>query len=238
MEWYPQDKKELSKVIDKFLEQKLELKQKQINGLIVPHAGYSFSGEIVGKAYALLKEQKPKIAIILAPSHYLPLSGIASHNQPNWQTSLGNIDIIDNNFHKIDISKEHAIDNQVPFLQKLGFKKILPLVIGEITREQAKEIASEISKIEAIIIVSTDLSHFLPYNEAVKKDKETIKAIENLDSEKLSKIENSACGIYPLKIIVELCKIKNWMPKLIEYKNSGDITGDKSSVVGYASFCF
>jgi len=239
MEWYPQDKKELNSILKSFLAEKPKIKQNSIHGIIVPHAGYVYSGKISGKAYSLLKGKEDSIAIILAPSHYVSLKGIASHNQQSWKTALGSIKVIDSEFPKQDISSEHAIGNQIPFLQKLGFKKILPLMVGEITKERAEQTAESLTKIKnAVFIVSTDLSHFLSYEQALKKDKETINAIGNLNSEKLAEAENSACGAFPLLILLEICGLKNWKPKLIEYKNSGDITGDKERVVGYAGFWF
>jgi len=237
-EWYPQDKKELSDIIEGFLDLKTNLQKKEIHGVIVPHAGYEFSGEIAGKAYSLLKGIKNKKAIILAPSHYLKLDGAVSHNESEWITSLGKIKINQRGFPKQNISQEHAIDNQIPFLQRLGFNEILPLVIGEINQEEAKQIAESLIRLGGILIISTDLSHFLDYEKAKEKDKGTIGAIEELNLEKLEKIENGACGIYPLMIALELCKIKKWKPKLVEYKNSGDITKDKDSVVGYAGIVF
>jgi len=238
MEWYPQDKKELNRLLDEFLSQESKIKSEKVNGIIAPHAGYSYSGAIAGKAYALLKDCKSKKAVILSPSHYIPLQGVVSHDKDSWENPLGKISLTKNTFQKMNISQEHAIGNQIPFLQKLGFKEILPIVVGEITSEEAKEIAKQISSFEGVFIISSDLSHFLSYNEAEKKDKETIKAILKLKSKRLSSIDNSACGVFPLLILIELCKLKKFMPKLIEYKNSGDITGDKEQVVGYASFWF
>ncbi len=237
--WYPQDKKELNGLLEQFLSQETEAEHRQIHGLIVPHAGYAYSGALAGKAYAMLKNSKHKKAIILAPSHYFPLSKATSHTESEWITALGKIRVNQNGFERTNISQEHAIDNQIPFLQKLGFREILPLVVGEIDIEEAREIAEKLAGIkDSIIIISTDLSHFLPYEQAIKKDKETIKAIESLDAEKLLKIDNCACGIFPLLALIELCGIKKFRPKLLEYKNSGDITGDKSNVVGYACFAF
>ena len=237
MEWYPSDKEELNGFLEDFMKDKPKIDAKAVNGVIVPHAGYEYSGKIAGKAYALLKGTKHKKAIILAPSHYFPLNKATSHTESEWITPLGKIKVNQNGFEKTNISQEHAIDNQVPFLQKLGIKEILPLVVGEIDSDEAREIAEKIARIkDSLVIVSTDLSHFLPYQEAEKEDRETIKSIESLDGKKLG--ENSACGIFPLLILIELCKIKKFKPKLIEYKNSGDITGDKSGVVGYASFFF
>jgi AmmeMemoRadiSam system protein B len=241
MDWYPQNEKELADLIDSYLGNKSkDNKNQEINGIIVPHAGYEFSGKIAGKAYSLLENMKSKTAIILAPSHYKELTGFATHNESFWKTPLGKIKIKDNDFKKLNLSEEHAIDNQIPFLQKLGFTEILPIMIGEINKIEAEQIANQLIDYldNSVLIISTDLSHFLTYKEAVKKDKETLTAIKNLNSKKLMSLENSACGIYPLLILIEICKIKGWKPQLIQYKNSGDITNDKSRVVGYSSFIF
>ena len=109
-------------------------------------------------------------------------------------------------------------------------------MIGQIDLNGAREIAEKIKDFKGVFIVSSDLSHFLSYEKAVKKDKETIKILEDLDFSKLEKMD--ACGQFPLMVLMELCKIKKWRPKLIEYKNSGDITGERESVVGYASIRF
>ncbi len=234
--WYPQEKEELEKEINSFLSQNSDRGTKNINGLIVPHAGYEFSGKIAGKAFSSIKNQAINKAVIIGPSHYISLTGVLSSNKSIWETSLGDTKILSNDFKKAKIEQEHSIDNQVPFLQKLGVREILPLMVGEITNEQASEIAQKLSKIPALYVFSTDLSHFLPYEMAREKDKQTIKLIENLDLQNFHKID--ACGFYPLLIMMHLCKLKNWKPSLIEYKNSGDITGEKNSVVGYSSFYF
>lgn len=232
MQWYPQNKEELNSLLDKFLK-KSKIQKQKVHGLIVPHAGYDFSGAIAGKAFSLIKDNTLKKAVIVAPSHYATFTGIASLNK--IKTPLGEIKIIQNNYPKLEY--EHAINNQIPFLQKLNPNiEILPLIIGEINEKQAQEIAEEISNINGIYIFSSDLSHFLPYSQAVEKDKQTIKIIENLDIKNWKKID--ACGFYPLLIMMYLCKKRQWKPKLIEYKNSGDIIRDKTQVVGYASFSF
>lgn len=234
--WYPQEKEKLEKEINNFLNEKAGIEKKDIIGLIVPHAGYEFSGKIAGKAFSIAKEKGIKKAVILGPSHYLSFSGILASNKEKWETSLGDIKIFDSDFKKAKIEQEHSIDNQIPFLQSIGIKETLPLVIGEISEEEAINIAEKLSKIPALYVFSTDLSHFLPYEKAVKKDRETIKIIEELDIPNFHKID--ACGFYPLLIMMHLCRMKNTKPHLIEYKNSGDITGEKESVVGYSSFCF
>lgn len=225
--WYPKNKEELSKVLDEYIKSN---PKKGLNGIIVPHAGYVFSGAIAGKAFSMLP--KSERAIVLAPSHYAAFRGIASLKA--LETPLGPIEISENEYEKLGY--EHAIDNHIPFLQKLGFKQVLPLVVGQLSNDEAKKIAESLAKEDGIFIISTDLSHFLSYEQAVKTDKETIKIIENLDIKNANQID--ACGSSAVLIAMHLCKIKGWKPKLIEYKNSGDVIGDKNQVVGYACFWF
>ena len=233
--WYPENKQILKEDLEDYIKP-LKIKPRKLNGIIVPHAGYQFSGAITGKAMELLKHKKIKKAIIIGPSHYVYFNDVLTSNREFWETPLGKIKLFNDDFLRADIRQEHSIANQVPFLQKIGIKEIMPLMIGQITLEQAGEIADKISKIKALYVFSTDLSHFLPYEDAVKKDKQTIQDIENLNADKFSKLD--ACGLHPLLILLHLCKIKKTKPKLIEYKNSGDITGDKADVVGYSSFYF
>lgn len=235
--WYPENKKELEEFIENSFRKKPNIKYKKINGLIVPHAGYEYSGKIAGTAFSLLKNKKIDTAIIIGPSHYISLSDAVTSNLEEWKTPLG-ISTIKQfpSLNPTDLKSEHSIKNQIPFLQKLGIKNIIPIMIGEITEEKAKELAKKIAKIKAIYIFSTDLSHFLEYEKAKNIDKKTIKIIENLDKNNFENID--ACGKYPLLVLFYLCKIKNTHPYSIEYKNSGDIINDKSSVVGYSSFYF
>ncbi len=234
--WYPSNKQELESFIDNSFKRKPNIKPKKINGLIVPHAGYEYSGMIAGKAFSLLKGKRLDKAIIIGPSHYVYLFDAMTSNLEEWSTPIGKTKLGKINLLAGDIEQEHSIKNQVPFLQKLGIKEIIPIMIGKITDEQAKELAKKIAKIKALYIFSTDLSHFLEYEKAKEIDKKTIDIIEKLDMENFKDID--ACGYFPLMVLFELCKIKKTRPKLIEYKNSGDIVDDKSAVVGYSSFWF
>ncbi|MEK6860084.1 MAG: AmmeMemoRadiSam system protein B [Nanoarchaeota archaeon] len=234
--WYPEHKQELESFIDNSFKKKPNIKSKKIHGLIVPHAGYEYSGEIAGKAFSLLKNKRLDKAVIIGPSHYAPLNRAVTSDKFEWVTPLGKIKLFNTGFQTSNIEQEHSIKNQIPFLQKLNIKEIIPIMVGKITDEQAKELAKKIAKIKAFYIFSTDLSHFYEYDKAKETDKNTIKIIENLDKDNFKYID--ACGQYPLMIMMHLCKIKKTHPHLIEYKNSGDIVGDKSAVVGYASFWF
>ena len=227
--WYPDNKEELKKVIKSYL---TSTQKYTVNGLVVPHAGYIYSGKIAGKAYSFLQNKKFKHAIVFGPSHYTGFYGTCTLE--SIKTPFGDVKIPKTDLRKLKY--EHSIDNQIPFLQYLHINNILPIVVGDITHDNAKNIVKQYNKKDTLFIFSTDLSHFLQYNIAKKKDKETIKIIETLDLKKFPNID--ACGKNALKILFALCKQNKWQPKLIEYKNSGDITKDKLSVVGYASFRF
>lgn len=233
--WYSTNKRELNQQVGMFL--KTGKHKRSVKGLIVPHAGYEYSGAIAGMGFSLVQKDSIKKAVIVGPSHYVHLFEAVTSNRTEWETPLGRIKVFNTDFPTGDIYQEHSIKNQVPFLQKLGVKEIMPLMIGKITNEQAEEIAKKLSKIKALFVFSSDLSHFLSYGDAIVSDKRSIEILEKLDKENLKYVD--ACGYFPLMVLFELCRIKKIKPKLIEYKNSGDVTGDKGEgVVGYASLYF
>ena len=180
--------------------------------------------------------------IILGPAHRAYINEIYQDENKTWETPLGRIEL-----KKIEQVKssskshtgEHSIEVQIPFVQKVleeAKKKIAitPIIVGEITEEQAREYADILSRLEnSFFIVSTDLSHFMPKAEAEKADYETIKKITSKNHEDID-----ACGKYPLMIAIEMAKIKNWQFKLLKYSTSAEAGGDESSVVGYASLIF
>lgn len=234
--WYPENRSELNSMVEGFL--KTGKHKRRINGLIVPHAGYEYSGEIAGEAFSLVRKDDYKKAVIIGPSHYVYLFEAVCSNREYWETPFGHMKVFcEGDFNKGDIYQEHSIKNQVPFLQKLGVEEIMPLMIGKVDKEQAEEIAKKLSKLKNVLFVfSTDLSHFLSYGDAVVSDKKSIEIIERLDFENFKYVD--ACGHFPLLVLFYLCKLKKWKPKLVEYKNSGNVTDDKNQVVGYASFWF
>ena len=235
--WYPKEKEVLDKLLEEYLKpaansKKIQKSKQEAHGIVVPHAGYEYSGAIAGKAYALLENSEFKRAVVLGPSHYQGFYGVRAFSKAD--TPMGSLEIIKNNFENLDY--EHSVSNQLPFLKKLGFKEVLPLIIGDLNDQDAENLAGDISKLDAAFIFSTDLSHFLKYEDASKIDKKTINILKNLDLEKWHNLD--ACGKFPLRVMMHLCKLQGWKPKLLEYKNSGDITGDKNRVVGYASLVF
>lgn len=223
-EWFPELKEELNELLERFIVGN----KKKVNGIIVPHAGYQFSGTVAGKAFGLIEDIKK--VVILGPSHDVGLKGVYALKKVS--TPLGDVNIIENEFPKTNY--DHSVVNQIPFLQKLNPNvEVLPLVVGELNLKEAKEIAEKLKDFEGLFVFSTDLSHFLEYDLAVETDMRSIGLIEDL-----SVSDVDACGKYPLFIMQELCKLKGWRPEKIDYQNSGDVNGEKASVVGYASFWF
>jgi AmmeMemoRadiSam system protein B len=236
--------------------------RRKIVGLICPHAGYMFSGPVAAHAYyALAVDGKPDIAVIFGPNHSGIGSGLAVMNEGFWRTPLGDVEVDGETANKIvresrivDVddsahSFEHSIEVQIPFLQYLyGSEfKIVPLcfLMQDIT--SAKEVGQAVGKVladkNAVIIASSDMTHYEPQERAQKKDREALDAIEAMDEARLySTLESrhiTACGYGPMAALITAGKILGAKEaKLLCYKTSGDVSGDCSSVVGYAAVCF
>lgn len=262
--FYPKDKEKLSRMIDSFLAKadtiSLEGKPQII---IVPHAGYEFSGSVAAYGFKTLENKNYKRAIIIGPSHQSYFSGFAISQADFWQTPLGKIKIdknlrekISKNNNLIFISdnahlNEHCLEVEVPFLQKINPQiKILPIIIGPYNPqpEVLASVLEEYLDSSTILIISSDLSHYPPYEIAKERDGEVIKAILELDKEKFSTIVKDldeannlvtrACGEEAIKIGFILAEKLKLKPYLLKYANSGDTNGDINQVVGYASIAF
>ena len=236
-----------------FQEKIKEIKKQEIHGIISPHAGYIFSGQTAAYAFFLLKEviNKKRNVFILGPSHYLYFDFVALTEKELWSTPLGEISInqsINKNLSEKEYFSffdkphlpEHSLEVQLPFLQFISPKidfQIIPLLFGDLNKEEIFSVAKTLNEYQenSLFIISTDLSHYLPIEEAKKEDEQTIKAIELL---KIEKEKINACGLIPVLTCLKICQLNNWQPKLLHYSTSGEVIGDYSSVVGYASFLF
>lgn len=222
---FPNDKQELNSLLDNLIIGK----QETVNGLIVPHLDYDICGKISGEAFAKIKRKELKEVIIIGKSNK-NFSKIKSYSK--IETPLGKVQIIKNELEKD--GKEESITNQIPFLQKINPKvKILPLIIGEINKNQAKKIVESFIEFNGIFIFTINLSESLDQDSATEVDTKSISELEKLN---ISNVESDDKNV--LLILKELCLIKNWRPQLIEYSNSGKTNGEKSSVTGFASFWF
>jgi len=243
--FYPAQKEKLISLISGFFEKAKPSAAE--HGIIVPHAGYVYSGKTAGygfrSMFELLKE-KDKIdnIIILGPSHYVYFEGILCDENNDWETPLGKIKlkkISEIKENKIAHAKEHSIEVQVPFIQFIAEKlkrelTITPLIVGELTQFEVRQYAEILLKQKnCFFVISSDLSHYLNLAYAQKIDKETIDNIINMKTEKLE-----ACGKIPIMIAIEMAKLKGWRFKLLDYSTSAESSGDKNAVVGYAAIGF
>ncbi len=218
--------------------------------VIVPHAGYIYSGPIAGVAYARLAAGRRTIrrVVLLGPTHRVPVRGLALPTARAFATPLGDVEIdrraalLALTLPQVQESDaahalEHSLEVQLPFLQAvLDEFRIVPFAVGDAT---ADEVADVIDRLwggpETLIVVSSDLSHYHRYAEARAIDRGTADAIlalaPALDHEQ-------ACGATPVNGLLLCARRRGLAPELLDLRNSGDTAGDRSRVVGYASFAF
>ena len=260
-QFYPGDSVTLSKEItDYFKKAKKEPIPGKIITLISPHAGYMYSGQVAAYAYKLLEGLSFQTVVVISPSHVAYFQGASIYNGDAYETPLGKI-LIDTSVagkmadinNRVFLSSkghgfvgtrgEHALEVQLPFLQLvLGKFKLVPIVIGDqdwTTCEALAEALTESLKGKsALIVASSDLSHFHPYNEAIRLDSIVMNHVNSFDPEGLYEDISTglceACGASP--IISAMLAAKGLgadKAKVLKYANSGDVTGDRSGVVGY-----
>jgi AmmeMemoRadiSam system protein B len=266
-QFYPEEEKELEEMIENFLKEiKIPLIEGKIFGILVPHAGYVFSGPVAAYCYKAIERKNFETVVLVGDSHYEYFDGISVWERGEWETPLGKVKVDEGlakeflGFSKRFLVKdsvhlfEHSLEVQLPFLQKvLKNFKILPLIFGSEDKdwkELAKAILKLMKKRKILIVASTDLSHYPPYDVALKADKETIEGILSLDPEKFKEkiddlkklfpdVDTFACAQDAIKTILEISKNLKGKAKLLKYQNSGDtIYEEKSQVVGYGAVCF
>lgn len=246
--FYPDDPQELRDMIKKFLDQAQNKKNLAIpKAIIAPHAGYIYSGPIAASAYACLtKTSSIKQVIILAPAHRAYFSGIATLPTDFYATSLGKIAIDQTTMHNLDginisaaaFANEHSLEVQLPFLQTvLKNFSIVPLLVGDTTPAMVAAVLNQLWNGEqTLIVVSSDLSHYLDYHAAQIIDNKTKDAILKLDYTALT--ENSACGGIAIAGLLMVVRTKKLHATAIDLRNSGDTEGARDAVVGYGAFHF
>lgn len=218
--------------------------------LIVPHAGYVYSGAVAASAYQPLQAWRQQIrrVVLLGPSHRQPLHGLALPEAEAFATPLGEIPIdhegraaiadlpqvcTDNRAHAF----EHSLEVQLPFLQAvLDDFVLLPLAVGQAPPEDVAEVLERLwGGGETLVVVSSDLSHYLPYQTACTVDEQTCRHILACDH---AIVPERACGAFPLNGLLLEAKRRGLRPVLLDLRNSGDTAGDKSRVVGYSAIAF
>lgn len=249
--FYPSEPSLLSQMVSDLLhhqEHTQSLIFKKIKALIVPHAGYIYSGAIAASAYSLLTHlpQDTRRVLLLGPSHHVAFKGFAASPCEAFATPLGAV--------KLDVAAtqtllarphsqylarahrlEHCLEVQLPFLQTILEDFLLvPLIVGHAQPDEVASIIEHFASMpHTLVIVSSDLSHFHPYAQAVTIDARTNHNILRLEG---ALVGEQACGCYPLNGLLHWARQRPLNIAQLALKNSGDTGGAKDSVVGYASY--
>lgn len=257
--FYPSDKAELGQTVDEMLAQAKTVELKNLRALICPHAGYAYSGKIAAAAYKQLVGRDIRTVILLGPSHRGDFPGAAVPDADAMATPLGNVAIapwaakllasgpfiLD---PECDIrtdsgatvrgrphAYEHSVETQIPFIQRVAPQaKIVPILFGRVEPLDVARALEPYLDEHTLIVVSTDLSHYLPEQVGRPMDEGTVKAICGLDG----KIDpEQACGSAPIKTLSYLARQHRWKAQVLAVGNSNDVTGEKKGV-GYASIAY
>lgn len=218
--------------------------------IIAPHAGYVYSGPTAAVAFRALAAGSPPIerVVLLGPAHYVPVRGLALPGAEYFSTPLGDVKVdpqgagaalrlpqvrIQPEAH----AREHSLEVELPFLQRLlGEVSIVPLVVGDADGDEVAEVLEQLwGDEETAIVVSSDLSHFLSYDDAREADRRTADEILQLGG---PLDPRQACGAMPINGLLEIARRRGLEPELLDLRNSGDTAGDRRRVVGYGAFSF
>lgn len=247
--FYPADPDQLRADVKHYLAQAGRKSASPPKALIAPHAGYIYSGPVAGNAYAQLASQSDTITrvVILAPAHRVAFAGIAYASAAVFRTPLGDIEVDREALRSIAglpqlqqrddaFRNEHSIEVHLPFLQETltGFK-IVPLLVGDATPSQVDEVLESLwGGSETLILISSDLSHYLSYDAARKMDREATSAIESLNPEALA--YHHACGRIPVGGLLLAARRHRLQVETLDLRSSGDTAGSRDRVVGYGAY--
>lgn len=250
--FYPADQESINAMLD---EQLAESRGRRAAGnlrpkaLIVPHAGWIYSGPVAASAYALVEPISDAIdrVVLLGPSHFVPFDGVALPSNDAFATPLGEIMIDRGAMETIEDlefvtiwdrphTREHSLEVQLPFLQKiLGSFELVPVAVGSATAAQVGEIIDRLWGDErTLILISSDLSHYENYERAREIDEATAAAIDSLSRTDITPEE--ACGCRPINGMIHAAAGRGLSCSRLDLRNSGDTAGPKDRVVGYGAW--
>ena len=246
--FYPQNASQLNELLEDYLTNS-DVNITPPKAIIAPHAGYIYSGQIAANVYKNIEKLKTQITrvVLLGPAHRVYVKGIALPSNTHFATPLGNVpidtDVVEELEHHSYVQfsdaaheQEHSLEVHIPFLQKvLNDFTLIPLLIGNAEPDQVATILKELwGGDETLIVISSDLSHFLNYETACETDSNTTRLIENFDYENIG--SNQACGCMPMRGLLKIAHEKNMSIQTLDIRNSGDTAGTKDRVVGYGAY--
>ncbi len=245
--FYPSEPEALARSVDGYLGRARRRPAQGVAALICPHAGLDYSGPVAAECFAAVRGRKFERVVVLSPSHRVAFFGAALSPADGFSTPLGVLSVapearalaasppflLDAEAHR----REHGIELQLPFVQRvLGETKLVPIVLGRVDPVAVAERLLPLAERRTLFIASSDFSHYHSGEAARALDEGSIDAILSLDPVRIQGID--ACGRGPIAVLAELARRVGWRPELIDYRHSGDITGDVARVVGYAALAF
>jgi len=248
--FYPESPEVLERVVRGMLARRTNGAMNQPKALIVPHAGYVYSGQAAADAFACLSGFADSIGrvVLLGPAHRVAIRGLALPGVEWFRSPLGAVAIDSPGVRAISSlpqvvtsaqahAAEHSLEVELPFLQAvLGRFTLVPLVVGAASDDEVAEVIEALwGGPETLIVVSSDLSHFLTYESATAADQETVRSILEL---RPLVSHRQACGATPINGLLLAARHHHLRGRLIALCNSGDTAGDRARVVGYGSFAF
>ena len=247
--FYPSDPRELRAMVAGFLG--AVSAGTAPKAIIVPHAGYIYSGPVAASAYARVKSAQGRIArvVLLGPAHRVGFHGLALPGAVYFMTPLGRVPVDQEAIAKISSlpqvrvmdaahAQEHSLEVHLPFLQEvLGEFSLVPLVVGDAEAEEVGEVLDLLwGGAETLIVISSDLSHYHDYQTAQKLDRATSQAIEQLRPDDID--YDHACGRNPVNGLLHVARRRGLKVTTIDLRNSGDTAGSRDRVVGYGAYLF
>ena len=246
--FYPSDAEKLGQTLAGLVAGARAAPDERMRAVIVPHAGYAYSGAIAAEGFAALAAQKGQLArlVVIGPAHFVAFQGIAAPAARAFRTPLGDMPVdtiaidqisalaqvvIDDTPH----ISEHSLEVELPFLQAVfGSVPIVPLVVGRATPEEVADILRQLWDDNTAIIVSSDLSHYHNYEAACRLDKATAAAIERCDEAAIGR--DDACGSIAIRGLLIEANRRGLSIERLALANSGDSGGDRGRVVGYGAW--
>ena len=261
-QWYPADPHRLAREVDQYIQSALPLDLPgEVVAVVAPHAGHRYSGPVAGYAFAALQGMGPELVAVISPMHHYYREGLLTSAHNAYQTPLGRIPIDQEAVSDLDRrlqaelgigltpvynDPEHSLEIELPFLQRAlrADFKLLPVMVRDQTTRVARALGAALAKTlqdrAAILVASTDLSHFYPQAVAEQLDAEILQRVENFDPQGVMQAEDEskgfACGKAALAAVLWAAKdLGASEVKILRYATSGEVTGDFEQVVGYSA---
>ncbi|HSN76004.1 MAG TPA: AmmeMemoRadiSam system protein B [Anaerolineae bacterium] len=250
--FYTDRPEKLAEAVESLLSQAQDARLGPVRAMIAPHAGYRYSGPIAASAFRQLApashSERPTV-YLLGPAHYVYVDSVALSPAAAFATPLGQVaqnwDAIDDllacgpayQLDPLAHEPEHSLEVELPFLQTaLSDFDLVAMLCGQTDVEQVAADLADRLRPQDLVVVSSDLSHFHPYETAQALDRAFLEAVVAGDVQRAA--QGEACGLQPILLLMRLAELQGWTPHLLDYRNSGDTSGDKRRVVGYAAVAY